>query len=232
MFLHLFFVLLHTQIHLTAHIMRKTILLTILFATIFCLASQAQEVTPSVTVYKEFRPATVYLTSGKKAKIQLANIFLKNSSLLYMQNNTAMEAIMNTINRVEFEDRTYYRLDTILAYRVESVDNNVLYCAQTIDVAAFQQQRRNNVNISNLDLGEIIGVTTVDIGDVTEFPIKSEFFFLLDGKLVKVHERTLKLVLNKEQRRLMASVMNMPGFSWTDPKSLTTLLKTLTNNGK
>ena len=207
--------------------MRKTILLTILFATIFCLASQAQEVTPSVTVYKEFRPATVYLT-----KIQLANIFLKNSSLLYMQNNTAMEAIMNTINRVEFEDRTYYRLDTILAYRVESVDNNVLYCAQTIDVAAFQQQRRNNVNISNLDLGEIIGVTTVDIGDVTEFPIKSEFFFLLDGKLVKVHERTLKLVLNKEQRRLMASVMNMQGFSWTDPKSLTTLLKTLTNNGK
>ena len=212
--------------------MRKTILLTILFATIFCHASQAQEVTPSVTVYKEFRPATVYLTSGKKAKIQLANIFLKNSSLLYMQNNTAMEAIMNTINRVEFEDRTYYRLDTILAYRVESVDNNVLYCAQTIDVAAFQQQRRNNVNISNLDLGEIIGVTTVDIGDVTEFPIKSEFFFLLDGKLVKVHERTLKLVLNKEQRRLMASVMNMQGFSWTDPKSLTTLLKTLTNNGK
>ena len=210
----------------------KQISLLITLLLMMALGGSAQNTLSRLTVFSEFRPAIAHLADGKTVNLPQANIFLKNSSLLYMQGNTAMEAIMNTINRVEFEDRTYYRLDTILAYRVESVDNNVLYCAQTLDLVAFQQQRRNNVNISNLDLGEIIGVTTVDIGDVTEFPIKSEFFFLLDGKLVKVHERTLKLVLNKEQRRLMASVMNMQGFSWTDPKSLTTLLKTLTNNGK
>jgi hypothetical protein len=192
-----------------------------------CCSGWAQKVTPAVTVYKNFRPATVYKSNGKKLKVKLANIFLKNSSLLFMQGGNAMEATMSTINRVEFDDRTYVRLDTLLAYAVDTVGSNVLYCAEMIDIPAFEQRRRNNVNVSNLDLGEMIGVTTVDIGEETEFPIKSEFFYLLDGKLVRVHERTLKLALDKDRRRLMSSVMNLPDFSWNDPKSLIQLLKTI-----
>jgi hypothetical protein len=39
----------------------------------------AQEVTPQLTVFPEFRPATATMADGKKMDIPMANIFLKNS---------------------------------------------------------------------------------------------------------------------------------------------------------
>lgn len=206
--------------------MRRFILYNILLV-VACMTCVAQGVTPSVTVYKEFRPATIYMSNGKKVKVQLANIFLKNSSLLFMRDGNAMEATMNTINRVEFADRTYYRQDTLLVYQVDTVGNDALYCAEMIDMDAYQQRVRNNSQVSSLSLGDVVGVTTVDIGEETDFPIKAVYFYRLNGKTVKVHERQLKLVLNKEQRRLMSSVMNTQGFSWSDPQCLLRLLKTI-----
>jgi hypothetical protein len=40
-----------------------------------------------------------------------------------------------------------------------------------------------------------------------------------------IRERSLKRLLTKEKRRILASAMAMPGFSWNDEKSLMNLLK-------
>ena len=59
----------------------------LLFTTILMLAmlkGVAQQITSALTVYPDFRPATILLTNGGKLKVPLANVFLKNSSLLYM----------------------------------------------------------------------------------------------------------------------------------------------------
>ena len=113
------------------HLLLTTILL---LAT---LTGVAQQITPSLTVYPEFRPATILLTNGSKLKVPLANIFLKNSSLLYMTDDVVKEAELKNVLQVQFDDCTYLRIDSLLAYQVDSVGRNALYCAKVIDIKSY-----------------------------------------------------------------------------------------------
>lgn len=191
------------------------------------LTTVAQGVTAAVTVYKEFQPATIHLADGRLLKVSLANIFLKNSSLLYKSGLETKEANLNTLDKVVFKDRTYYKVDTLLAYHVDSVGNDALLSAQQIDFETWNQQVANNSLFTSMDFGEMIGYTTAELSDEQDlrFPIKNLYFFRLKGKYVLVHERNLRHVLNKEKSRLMESVMTEKGFSWTDEKCLLKLLK-------
>jgi len=206
--------------------MKRNILI-VLLAIAGIVSSHAQQVTPALTVYKEFRPAKVMLADGKILNLSLANIFLKNSSLLYKSGLETKEANMNTVLRVDFKDRSYLRIDTLLAYQVDTVSHDVLYCAQMIDMDSYRQQIANNREITSLDLNDMIGYTTVDLQNEQDihFPIKNVFIFRINGNFVVAHERSLKRLLTKEKRRILASAIAMPGFSWNDEKSLMDLLK-------
>ena len=206
--------------------MKRNILI-VLLAIAGIVSSHAQQVTPALTVYKEFRPAKVMLADGKILNLSLANIFLKNSSLLYKSGLETKEANMNTVLRVDFKDRSYLRIDTLLAYQVDTVGHDVLYCAQMIDMDSYRQQIANNREITSLDLNDMIGYTTVDLQNEQDihFPIKNVFIFRINGNFVIAHERSLKRLLTKEKRRILASAIAMPGFSWNDEKSLMNLLK-------
>jgi hypothetical protein len=206
--------------------MKRNILI-VLLAIAGIVSSHAQQVTPALTVYKEFRPAKVMLADGKILNLSLANIFLKNSSLLYKSGLETKEANMNTVLRVDFKDRSYLRIDTLLAYQVDTVGHDVLYCAQMIDMESYRQQIANNREITSLDLNDMIGYTTVDLQNEQDihFPIKNVFIFRINGNFVVAHERSLKRLLKKEKRRILASAIAMPGFSRNDEKSLMNLLK-------
>ena len=212
---------------------RIALVFTILLLATLKMAAQEQSITSAITVYPDFRPATAVLTSGKKTNIPLANIFLKNSSLLYMNGNDIMEANMRNILRVEFEDRTYIRIDSMLVYQVDSVGDDALFCAKIIDINSYKQSRANSANITNLDLTAMttssssLSYNTIEATDKSElqFPLVDVYFYRLDGQFVRVHERHLKRALTKEKRRIMESVMNMQGFTWTDEKYLMMILK-------
>lgn len=207
----------------------------LLLSTILLLAALngvAQQITPALTVYPDFRPATILLTDGSKLKVPLANIFLKNSSLLYMSGELAKEADIKKVRQVEFDDRTYIRIDSLLAYQVGAVGENALYCAKVIDLQSYKQTIANSANITNLDLSNItnmLSFNTIDaIGkDSVQFPVIPIYYYRLDNQFVLVHERHLKRVLSKEKRRLMESAMNLPKFSWTDEESLMKMLEML-----
>ena len=203
--------------------------------TVLIMASvkvAAQEVTPQLTVYPEFRHATVYMTDGKKLDIPMANIFLKNSSLLYISGELTKEASTNNLLRVDFKDRSYIRIDSVLAYQVDSVGANALFCAKVLDLKAYKQLLANNQNITNLDLNDLSSMnmfqfTTVDIGDEKDihFPVIPLYYFRINDQFVFVHERHLKRFFDKENRRRMESVMNLPDFSWTNEKFLLKILE-------
>lgn len=210
--------------------MKRFLLSTVLMLAI--LKGVAQQITPSLTVYPEFRPATILLTDGGKLKVPLANIFLKNSSLLYMTDKLVKEADIKKVLQVEFDDRTYIRIDSLLAYQVGAVGENALYCANVIDLKSYKQTIANSANITNLDLSNLtnmnmLSFNTIDaIGkDSVQFPVIPIYYFRIDNKFVLVHERHLKRVLSKEKRRLMESAMNLPKFSWTDENSLMVMLE-------
>lgn len=211
--------------------MKKLVLsATLLLMGAFKVA--AQEVTPQLTAFPEFRPAIVYMADGKKMNIPMANIFLKNSSLLYLSGELTKEANTKNLLRVDFEDRSYIRIDSVLAYQIDTVGSNALYCAKVLDLKAYKQLLRNNSNITNLDLNDLTSMnmfqfSTIDIQDTKDihFPVIPLYYYRLNDKFVLVHERHLKRALDKENRRRMESVMNLPGFSWTDEKSLLKILE-------
>ena len=209
----------------------------VLSATVLLMAAlkvAAQEVTPQLTAFPEFRPATVYLADGKKMDIPMANIFLKNSSLLYLSGELTKEADTKNLLRVDFKDRSYIRIDSVLAYEVDTVGANALFCAKVLDLNAYKQMLKNNSNITNLDINSLTSMnmfqfTTIDLQDFKDihFPVIPLYYYRINDKFVLVHERHLKRFFDKEDRRRMESVMNLPGFSWTDEKSLLKILEVI-----
>ena len=185
--------------------------------------------TTKLTVYKQYKPSIIQLKDGRQIKQPLTNVFLKNSALLYMHGANSMQANMDNVVSVKFDDRLYVKIDTLLAYAVDSVGNDKLYKATIIDQEAYRTLLANNQVITNLSLGEQISTSTIDISsdDDFKFPLIDVFYFLYNGKFVKVHERHLSRVLDKEKRRIMKSHMSLPNFSWTDEKALANLLKSL-----
>ena len=205
--------------------MKRIVLLLLLTTGI--LAATAQTTTTSLTAYQSFQPATIHLVDGRKLKVDHANIFLKNSGLLYISGHDTKEANLKTMAKVEFKDRTYYRIDSVLAYQVDTVNHQELYCAPRIDVVAWRGLLINNRQLNNIDLGEMVTYSATELVDKQDihFPLINLYYLKIDGKYVFAHERNLKRVLDKEKRRLMTSVMSEPGFSWTNEASLLKLLK-------
>ncbi len=205
--------------------MRKIALCII--AALVCQMAVAQERTGAITQYKEFKPAVILLSNGKIFRQPLANIFLKNSSLLYNSGDKTMEANMDNILSVTFDDRQYIKIDTILAYKVDSVGSDALYKATVIDLVSYKNQLLNNRQITSLDLGDQISYSNVDISTEEDhlFPLVDKFFFRYKDQFVRVHERDIQRLLPKDKRRLFKSYISVPGFSWTDEKSLLNLLK-------
>ena len=204
----------------------KKLVLFLLLAT-GTLTMSAQTTTTSLTEYQSFQPATIHLVDGKQIKVGFANIFLKNSGLLYMSGQDTKEANLKTLTKVEFKDRTYYRIDSVLAYQVDTVNHQPLYCAKRIDVVAWRGMLVNNRQLSNINFGDMITYSANTLADQQDihFPLINVYYLQINGKYVLAHERNLKRVLDKEKRRLMASVMSEPGFSWTSEASLLKLLK-------
>ena len=92
--------------------MRKSSLFIIMMLVAQTLCAQIR--TTQLTAYKQFKPSTITLKDGRELKQPLTNIFLKNSSLLYMSGANSMEANMENILSVKFDDRFYIKIDTML----------------------------------------------------------------------------------------------------------------------
>jgi len=198
------------------------------------LSAFAQKRTTMVTVYRQFKPSMITFKDGRRLSQTLTNVFLKNSSLLYMKGEHAMEAFMDNVVKVEFDDRTYVNINNQLAYYIDSVKSNHLYCVEIFDKDAYERNLRNNVNITNLDMGgDQIGTTTIDLNGEEDYkyPVVPHFYFLYNGEFVKVHEREIwrRLPKDEDKRRLFKSVIGADDFSWLSPESLMKLLKAISD---
>ncbi|MBR6194446.1 MAG: hypothetical protein IKQ58_03145 [Prevotella sp.] len=207
--------------------MRTSILFIIMMLVAQSLSAQIR--TEKLTVYKQFKPSTIMLKDGRELKQPLTNIFLKNSSLLYMNGTNSMEANMDNIISVKFDDRQYIKIDTMLYYLVDTIGNDALYRATVMDMPAYYQQLRNNKVITNIDFGDQIQTSHIDISteDDYKFPLIDLFYYRYNGEFVRTHERNLGRILPKDKQRMLKTFVNLPDFSWTDEESLLKLLKAL-----
>ena len=213
--------------------MKKTILYIIFLLGIFAEV-KADGVSSSFTVYKEFKPCTITLADGRKLSQPFANIFLKNSTLLYVSGGLTKQADVKAVTAVDFEDRHYIRIDTLLCFLVDTLGADALYKATIIDVPAYNRLLLNNHQLTNIDFSfnSVIQTSSIDLENESEIkmPLIDIFYYRFNGKMYRVHERELLRQLPKDKRRILKTFMNMSGFSWTDSDSLMKLLKALQMN--
>lgn len=213
----------------------KTNLLLILIL-IFCSNSAFSQNSAGnstrTTVYENFGPALISLSNGKSVIEKQANIFLKNGSLLYKYNNSIRQAEISKIKSVKFSDRTYVRVDTLLAYVMDSVNDNKLLCATLVDMEAYKTQLLNDRQITNLELGNHINVTAMGNfdGENENYPLINFFFYEINGKIIKSHERAIQKALPKDKQRIFKTLIQSPSFSWGDIDSLKKILTLLSEN--
>lgn len=205
-------------------------ILWMMFAAFVCMNASAQTFagyTNRTTVYEKYQPAKITLASGKVILQKQANIFLKNGRLLFKNGNVDMEANMMQIKSVEFNDKLYVRMDTILAVVVDTVKNNRVLCTTTIDMEAYSKQRLNDRVISNFQMSDqFVSATSVEAPDEDySFPLVNQFFLEINGKVVRSHERTIRRMLPKAKRDRLDFYMKQPDFSWSDRKSLCQVLE-------
>lgn len=210
----------------------KKILLLIMMVLLTCGHAAAQKKTKYATLYRDFRPSVVTFADGHRSRQSLTNVFLKNSALLFLRGELTMEATMDNIVAVDFEGgRSFVNVNNQLAYKIDSVGSNYLCCVELFDKDTYERNLRNNVNITNIDLGDQISTATVDINteDDYKLPVFRHFYYYYNGEYIKVHERELSRRLPKDKRTMMKRIMALPDFSWTRDESLVQLLKAISD---
>lgn len=205
-------------------------LITIL-ALAAALTATAEDRITMATLYPEFKPSVIYLNDGRKLNQSLTNVFLKNSTLLYLKGTYTMEANMDNIVRVEFDDRDFEVVEKQLAIVVDSVKNNVIYRVDYLDLDAYQAQLKNNVNISNISLGDQISTSTIDMNNEEDykFPLVHKYYLRYGGEVFHLHEREIWRRLPKEgdARRMFKTIIKQDNFSWTSDESVSQLLRAI-----
>lgn len=208
--------------------MKPLLALLLLIAGTLC--STAQKRTTMATQWREFRPSVITLKDGRQLKEPLTNIFLKNSSLLYMSGGVAKEANMDNVAVVAFDDRRYENIGKHLAWYVATGGNIRLYCVELFDMDSYERNLRNNNTITNLDLGsDQLSTTTVDLNtdEDWQFPVFRHYYMYYKGEYVRMHERDIWHVLPKDKRHIYKSIVSQDHFSWTDRGSLVQLLEAI-----
>ena len=210
--------------------MKVKLLILALFAGVVSAMAQSVEHSSDVTLFHEYQPAIVYLKSGGVNRQKEANIFLKNSAFIYKSKDVVMEANMDVVRMVKFGDRTFEKVGSRLAEVIDTCGTNKLLLVKLINVEGLNHEILNSSMISNIDLGEIIGVTRLDAdADQLTYPVDLLYYMVLDGKTALCHERELKSAVGKKRMEIFNSVTRAYGFSWTNPDDLRNLLRALSN---
>lgn len=202
-------------------------LFLILFHTVG-LSAQAQNTSKQITAYQKFKPATVKLMDGKTLTVPLANVFLKGSKLVYKSSNgKVMQAKMSNVKTVDFDDRHYERIDTMLAWRVDTVGKNALYCVSIIDLKSLKRNLVNSRNMTNIDFGsDVLSIATLDIDPETiDYPLINVYYYIYNNKIIPVHEREITHHIPRDKQYDFEVATSLSTFSWTDASSLMDLLR-------
>lgn len=212
--------------------MKKTILLLAiaLAAATGAEAQQAQVVKRSKTpcAYKDFRDGSVEFLFGKP-KTYKANVFLRDASLVYMQDGKVMKANLGSVSQVTFGNDVYRRTGDRLGKLVAENDSVALTDVITIDATKMSDDARSGVNSAFLDMPEfgVFVATDADYwgrDDAVGFPLKDEYFFIVKGQVVPANEKAVKKRVRADRKADYKELMKNRRWSWRDAKSLEVLL--------
>ena len=210
--------------------MKRFTLILLLFLSLVqtSIGQQSQERPRSKTptAYAEFQDAKVMQSFGRFVKAK-ANIFLKNASLLFIQDNQIMEANLKPVTGVLFGNDRYVKVnDTQLGLLVMQQGYNQLIRVTTIDMDKYAAEHGGGEDLPYLDMNEIGGMffeidsesqrREVDQG----FPLQNKYYFNIRGKIIPANETKFKKFVRPEMKKAFREKMNDKFWSWEDEASL------------
>lgn len=224
----MFFYYFCTQYKITRMKKRLFSLVAMMFVALHIMSQIPAGETERVTLFKEYAPAVIELTDGSIHQQREANIFLKDASLVYKQLGKDLRANMNIVKTVFINKRQFVNLKNQLAEVIDTCSNCQLLCVKNIDVEAFKGTLLNESDITNISLGDNIAVTRLDPdAESLKFPLVVTYYFVIGGKEVRCHERSVKLVVPKKKRSLYDACIKQYGFDWTKAECLKKVLRVL-----
>lgn len=190
--------------------------------------------TNCVTMFPEYRPATIQMASGSVLKVKEANVFLKNSSLMYKDKfGKDMEANMSLVKSVSFAGRVFTVFNQQLAETIHTCGDNRLIRVLLLDQEALKGEILNQSNITSVSgmfSGDVLGITRDMVNeDQLRFPVVAHYYYVIDGKEMKCHEREVSHKLSKAKRETYKIATARGAFNWANENDLKSLLDELSN---
>ena len=208
-----------------------SLLAGLMLLSVLPVAAQQQQVerrTNSVLAFPEFKDATVHFSFMRKGKAK-ANIFLKDSGLLYMQDTTVMQADLTDVISVDFDSVKYMRVtkDIGMGRVIAEKNNCALVCVTTIDVKSYDtdEAKGQNLPFFSLEGFNVFLEIEADFRDEAKgYPLQDKYYFMVRGNAVPAVERKVKKVIRAEKKSDFKELMADRFWSWKDAGSLTDLL--------
>ena len=198
-------------------------------------AQQSKKQLRSATPFalKEFQRAKIIQPFGKFIWAE-ANVYLKDASLFFMENDTMKRAFLNKVVAVQFDSVTFRKVEEQQLGEVIAEKNyNFLVRVRTIDMKQYNEETDGTQNAAYLDFDGIgrMESTFIDLNNspfVEEgFPVKDKYYFIVKGKCVVANEAHIEREISKKHLDDFKTLMRDRWWSWRDEESLKMLLEYL-----
>ena len=209
-----------------------TLLLLLPHATL-AQQSKKQERSATPFAHAEFKRAKILQPFGKFVWAE-ANIYLKDASLCFMENDTIKKAFVDKVIAVQFDSVTYRKVEkNQMGLVIAEKNYNSLIRVRTIDMKQYTEETDGTQNAAYLDFDGIgrMESTFIDLNNSPfleeGFPVKDKYYFIIKGKCVVANESHVEREISKQHMDDFKKLMRDQWWSWRDEDSLKMLLEYL-----
>ena len=214
------------------HLLTLTLLL-LLPSSLFAQQSRKQVRSATPFANTEFKRAKIIQAFGKFVWAE-ANIYLKDASLCFIENDTIKKAYVDKVFAVQFDSATYRKVENQQMGLVVAEKNyNSLVRVRTIDMKQYTEEHDGTQNAGFLDFDGIGRMQSSFIDLHNEvflekgFPVKDKYYFIIKGKCVVANESHVEREISKQHMDDFKKLMRDQWWSWRDEESLKKLLEFL-----
>lgn len=184
----------------------------------------------SIFLFPEFQEATVRQTFNRTLKAKV-NIFLKDASLVFIQDKKVMRAYTKNIIGVVFGDTLrYMKVDSVMARVVAQEGYNYLLCKTTVNMSRYREEEQGGSNLDFFEMSDLnyfVELNQDRRDDDLGIPLEDKYYFNVKGYVIPANESAFKKVMDKGQMDAFKVLMGNRFWSWKDPESLKMLFSFL-----
>lgn len=187
---------------------------------------QVRRFSKGVLAFDKFKNANITFAFFRHGKAK-ANIFLKDASLVYLNDTVLMKADLSNVLRVDFDTVSYQCVNNQLGRVLAEKNGHSLVAVTMIDLDYYggDKQRGNNLPYFEMpDFNIFLEVNGDFRDDAKGYPLKDVFYFITKGDPFPATERAFKKHLREDKRLDFKELMKDRFWSWKDPESLKRLL--------